>query len=152
MKKTQLSTPQTNFIEVLLLVADRIQRYAENEIFQELTLLQFNILWELRHATNAAVGDIKRNLIASSASLSQTLNRMERDNLIVRTLSKEDKRVIHVHITDAWKKLYDISNAKYIDIAKKELWYIKENELIASTMLLETIENMLKKKARRPSV
>jgi hypothetical protein len=44
MKKTQLSTPQTNFIEVLLLVADRIQRYAENEIFQELTLLQFNIL------------------------------------------------------------------------------------------------------------
>jgi DNA-binding MarR family transcriptional regulator len=45
------------------------------------------------------LADVKKKIIVSSASLSQTINRMEKKQLLKRIYGQGDKRYVNIEIT-----------------------------------------------------
>lgn len=66
---------------------------------QYLTML---VLWEREGLT---VGEISNRLLTDPGSLTPLLKRLESEGLLSRTRSKDDERVVIIHLTDAGKRL-----------------------------------------------
>lgn len=74
-----------------------------------ITPAQYNVLRILRgshprHLTCSAIGE---RLLDRTPDVTRLLNRLDRAGLISRTRFDEDRRVVHVHITEAGLKLLD---------------------------------------------
>lgn len=61
------------------------------------------VLWERDGLT---VGDVSTRLLTDPGSLTPLLKRLEAEGLISRTRSKEDERVVLLHLTEAGKALH----------------------------------------------
>ncbi|MGH8418458.1 MAG: MarR family winged helix-turn-helix transcriptional regulator [Pseudomonas sp.] len=78
-------------------------------LLQELNLtypqyLAMLVLWE---GDGLTVGEVSTRLLTDPGSLTPLLKRLEVEGLISRTRSKEDERVVLLHLTEQGKALYD---------------------------------------------
>lgn len=69
-----------------------------------LSIGAFPVLLELWEADGLTQGQLVERLSIKQATMANTLARMERDGLIVRTKNEEDGRVQHVFLTEAAKE------------------------------------------------
>ena len=128
------------FVELVLQLSEQFKSIWEKEFLKDyhITPLQFNILWVVLEENCKTLSDIKKKLIVSSASLSQTINRMEQKKLLTRVYGKWDKRYVNIQITKEWEKLYyklrdiyeklieeKLQNIENIDFLLRELEKIK---------------------------
>lgn len=69
----------------------------------EITHIQFNILRILEEAypEKLSAGDIKRGLLFSTSDVTRLLDRLEKRNLIIRSLCPENRRKMDISITEA---------------------------------------------------
>jgi DNA-binding MarR family transcriptional regulator len=90
-----------------------MNRFAHDLAGQGLTLEQFDVLVHLAWARDGVLP--LRQLVASMVSgyqlsrsgLTRLLDRMERDGLVVRSLSREDRRQFDVAISDQGREVFD---------------------------------------------
>jgi DNA-binding MarR family transcriptional regulator len=90
-----------------------MSRFAQDLAGEDLTLEEFDVLVHLAWARGGVLP--LRELVASLVSgyqlsrsgLTRLLDRMERDGLIERTLSREDRRQFDVAITDQGREVFD---------------------------------------------
>jgi DNA-binding MarR family transcriptional regulator len=90
-----------------------MSRFAQDLAEQDLTLEEFDVLVHLAWARDGALP--LRQLVTSMVSgyqlsrsgLTRLLDRMERDGLVDRSLSREDRRQFDVTITDHGKEVFD---------------------------------------------
>lgn len=138
-----MRTINTDLIEKLLLVNNKILKFADKYIFVDtsLTPTQFNILGEIILHDGQTINELKQNLIISSPALSQLLNRMESSLLIERFIWKSDKREVTISPTKKWKDLYKKLNVKYIKMADDKLSKISDKD---KKIVLATLEFMEK--------
>lgn len=144
---------ETHIIEQIVLLSERIKKIWESKIFVKawLTTLQFNILWVILWDKINSVNWIKRKLIVSSASLSQTINRMVTGWFIKRALWENDKREILLIPTKKWIESYNRLNEEYIRITTKVISEIPKQDqiiLLDSLILLDQLIDKWQKKLK----
>jgi DNA-binding MarR family transcriptional regulator len=88
-------------------------RFAHDLADEDLTLEEFDVLVHLAWARDgvlplrALVASMVSGYQLSRSGLTRLLDRMERDGLIERTLSSEDRRQFDVAVTDQGREVFD---------------------------------------------
>ena len=83
----------------------------------------------------ASPSNIAKEVQLSQATVTNLVDRMERNGLILRKKSNEDKRVVEVHLTETGKKMIDLApeplQAGFLrEYRKLERW--EQHQLIGS--------------------
>jgi DNA-binding MarR family transcriptional regulator len=90
-----------------------MNRFAHDLADEDLTLEEFDVLVHLAWARDgvlplrALVASMVSGYQLSRSGLTRLLDRMERDGLIERTLSSEDRRQFDVAVTDQGREVFD---------------------------------------------
>jgi DNA-binding MarR family transcriptional regulator len=90
-----------------------MSRFAHDLAEEELTLEEFDVLVHLAWARGgvlplrALVASLVSGYQLSRSGLTRLLDRMERDGLVERSLSREDRRQFDVTITDQGREVFD---------------------------------------------
>lgn len=143
------ATIDTNIIEQIIILSSMINKLGEKEIFKpnNITTLQFNILGTILIDGAKTINDIKTKLIVSSASLSQTINRMEKAGFLSRIYGKGDKREVYIEIKQLGTDTYNKCNKIYLKMAAEKLDdFSNENKEVLYGLLKELSSVISKKK------
>ena len=90
-----------------------MSRFAHDLAEEELTLEEFDVLVHLAWARGgvlplrALVASLVSGYQLSRSGLTRLLDRMERDGLVERSLSRQDRRQFDVTITDQGREVFD---------------------------------------------
>ena len=122
---------------------------AINKIMKEkginLTREQFIILKILKTNNGKPQQDLAFITESDKTSLSRLISNMEKNNLIIRKSTKEDKRVKNVYITEYGKKLLETTTPVVIETMKKFQEGITENEIQQAIETIKKLQNNINK-------
>lgn len=117
-------------------LGERLQAYG-------ITIAQWSVLvvlWEVDGLTHKELSD---RVMVEMATISRTLDRMERDGLVNRVRSETDRRQVHVHLTDKgaglWRDLVPEAQAM---LACALSGFSDEDEALLRTLLKRVIFNI----------
>lgn len=124
-------------IEKYLRRVDNIIRKKGREILRNLniTIPQFLALQWLINEGSLTIGDLSQKMSLACSTITDLIDRMEKNGLVNRVRDDKDKRVVRVHVKE---KGYDILNKvmekrhtyladKLIDFKEEDKMYLKEN-------------------------
>lgn len=89
------------FIKLKRCVDSLSTRLAERNTIGDLTFSQFGVLEALYHLGSLTQGEISAKMLKSGSNLTTVIDNLERDGLVCRERDTKDRRVIHVHLTEA---------------------------------------------------
>ena len=72
-----------------------------------LTVPQFGALECLGHLGPMTIGELCRKQLVSGGNMTVVVDNLEKDGLVERTRTNEDRRVVHVRLTAKGKKLFN---------------------------------------------
>jgi MarR family 2-MHQ and catechol resistance regulon transcriptional repressor len=78
-----------------------IARLAAQNTIGDLTFSQFAVLEALYHLGHMTQGEISSKILKSTSNITTVIDNLERDGLVRRERDASDRRVIHVHLTEA---------------------------------------------------
>jgi len=91
------------FIKLTRCTNALLARLAERATIGDLTPSQFAVLETLYHRGVLTQGEISRKVLKSVSDITTVIDHLERDGLVRRERDAQDRRVIHVHLTEAGK-------------------------------------------------
>lgn len=71
-----------------------------------LTQPQFSVLEALGHLGPMTIGEVSRKMLVTGGCMTVIVDNLERDGLVERVRSTEDRRVVKVGLTEKGKKLF----------------------------------------------
>ena len=80
-----------------------LARLTERNTIGDLTYSQFAVLEALYHLGHMTQGEVSRKILKSTSNITTVIDNLERDGLVRRERDTKDRRVIHVHLTEAGK-------------------------------------------------
>ena len=89
------------FIKLTRCTNSLLARLAERNSIGELTYSQFAVLEALYHIGPMTAGEVSQKILKSGGNLTLVIDNLERDGLVRRERDGKDRRVIHVHLTEA---------------------------------------------------
>ena len=89
------------FIKLTRCTNSLLARLAERNTIGDLTYSQFAVLETLYHLGSLTQGDISAKVLKSGSNMTTVIDNLERDGLVRRERDASDRRVIHVHLTEA---------------------------------------------------
>ena len=98
--RAELRTLDT-FIKLTRCTNSVLTRLAEKGTVGELTYSQFAVLEALYHLGQMSQGEISMKVLKSGSNMTTVIDNLERDGLVRRERDAKDRRVIHVHLTEA---------------------------------------------------
>jgi DNA-binding MarR family transcriptional regulator len=122
--------------------ADQIDRaFAELLKQHRLTSTQYNVLRILRGAGSGglACSEIGERMVTRDPDITRLLDRMERNELCVRSRDPKDRRVILTRITDKGLGLLRQLDKPVRDLHKKVLGHMGEEQLRSLVRLLDRV-------------
>jgi MarR family 2-MHQ and catechol resistance regulon transcriptional repressor len=78
-------------------------RISERNTIGDLTFSQFAVLEALYHLGPMPAGAVGQKILKSGGNMTLVIDNLERDGLVRRERDSKDRRVIHVHLTEAGK-------------------------------------------------
>jgi MarR family 2-MHQ and catechol resistance regulon transcriptional repressor len=100
--RTEMRTLDT-FIKLTRCTNSVLARLAERNTIGDLTPSQFAALEALYHLGPMTQGEVSMKVLKSGSNLTTVIDNLERDGLVRRERDAKDRRVIHVHLTEAGK-------------------------------------------------
>ena len=97
--RAQLRTLDT-FIKLTRCTNSVLGRLADRNTVGDLTWSQFAVLEALYHLGPMTQGEVSAKVLKSGSNMTTVIDNLERDGLVRRERDAEDRRVIHVHLTD----------------------------------------------------
>ena len=91
------------FVKLTRCTNSLLARLAERNSIGELTYSQFAVLEALYHIGPMTAGEVSQKILKSGSNLTLVIDNLERDGLVRRERDAKDRRVIHVHLTEAGK-------------------------------------------------
>lgn len=91
------------FIKLTRCTNSVFARLAERQTVGDLTYSQFAVLEALYHLGSMTQGEISGKILKSTSNLTTVIDNLERDGLVRRARDTDDRRVIHIHLTEAGK-------------------------------------------------
>ncbi len=98
--RAELRTLDT-FIKLTRCTNSVLGRLAERNTVGDLTWSQFAVLEALHHLGPMTQGEVSAKVLKSGSNMTTVIDNLERDGLVRRERDAEDRRVIHVNLTDA---------------------------------------------------
>lgn len=89
------------FIRLTRCTNSLLARLAERGTVGDLTYSQFAVLEALYHLGHMTQGEISMKVLKSGSNMTMVIDNLERDGLVRRERDTNDRRVIHVHLTEA---------------------------------------------------
>lgn len=93
-----------------------------------LTTPQFGVIEALGHLGPLRVGALCSKMLVSGGNMTLVLDNLEKQELITRTFSKEDRRAIVVGLTGKGKKLFDNAFPKHAEKVGELFSVLNTNE------------------------
>jgi DNA-binding MarR family transcriptional regulator len=94
----------------------------------DLTHAQWVPLYRLAHGECATVAELARALQSDPGAMTRALDRLEAKNLVVRTRSSEDRRVVNLELTDAGREVASVVPAVLAEVLNLHLAGFTEEE------------------------
>lgn len=91
------------FIKLTRCTDSLMARIAERNTIGDLTFSQFAVLEALYHLGPMTAGEVGQKILKSGGNMTLVIDNLERDRLVRRERNANDRRVIHVHLTEAGK-------------------------------------------------
>jgi DNA-binding MarR family transcriptional regulator len=82
-----------------------------------LTGPQLTVIKMLEGIGDLSLSELSEKIRAQNSTVTGIIDRMEREDLVVRTRSTEDRRVVHIRLTDKGRRI-----AKEIDVEPMEIF------------------------------
>ena len=98
--RAELRTLDT-FIKLTRCTNSLYARLSERNSVGDLTYSQFAVLEALYHLGAMTQGEISAKVLKSGSNMTTVIDNLERDGLVRRERDEKDRRVIHVHLTEA---------------------------------------------------
>ncbi len=89
------------FIKLTRCTNSILGRLSERNTVGDLTWSQFAVLEALYHLGPMTQGEISIKVLKSGSNMTTVIDNLERDKLVRRERDAKDRRVIHVHLTEA---------------------------------------------------
>lgn len=89
------------FIKLKRCVDSLSARLVERNTIGDLTFSQFAVLEALYHLGSLTQGEISTKVLKSGSNMTTVIDNLERDGLVRRERDTQDRRVVHVHLTEA---------------------------------------------------
>ena len=89
------------FIKLTRCTDSLLARLAERNSIGDLTVSQFAVLEALYHLGPMTAGEASHKILKSGSNLTTVIDNLERVGLVRRERDVKDRRVIHVHLTEA---------------------------------------------------
>lgn len=91
------------FIKLTRCTNSVLTRLAERNTIGDLTYSQFAVLEALYHLGPLSQGEVSQKVLKSGSNMTTVIDNFERDGLVRRERDANDRRVIHIHLTEAGK-------------------------------------------------
>jgi MarR family transcriptional regulator, 2-MHQ and catechol-resistance regulon repressor len=98
--RTEIRTLDT-FIKLTRCTNALLARLAARNSIGDLSYSQFSVLEALYHLGSMTQGTISNKVLKSTSNLTTVIDNLERDGLVRRERDAQDRRVVHVHLTEA---------------------------------------------------
>jgi DNA-binding MarR family transcriptional regulator len=133
------SLEHATFLNLLQAANELTQGVAELLKPAGLTPTQYNVLRVLRGAGEEPLtcGEMGDRLIARDPDVTRLLDRLERNGLISRERSEEDRRVVVTRITEKGRRLVDRLDEPVSQLHRVQLGHLGKEKLAALAELLE---------------
>ena len=89
------------FIKLTRCTNSLLARLAERNTISDLTYSQFAVLEALYHLGTLTQGEVGSKILKSTSNITTVIDNLERAGLVRRERDAKDRRVIHVHLTEA---------------------------------------------------
>ena len=89
------------FIKLTRCTNSLLSRLTERNTIGDLTYSQFAVLEALYHLGSLTQGEISAKVLKSGSNMTMVIDNLERDGLVRRERDAHDRRVIHIHLTEA---------------------------------------------------
>lgn len=89
------------FIKLTRCTNSLFARIAERNTLGDITPSQFAVLEALYHLGHLTQGEISAKVLKSGSNMTTVIDNLERDGYVRRERDEKDRRVIHVHLTEA---------------------------------------------------
>jgi len=89
------------FIKLTRCTNSLLARLAERNTIGDLTYSQFAVLEALYHLGSLSQGEVGSKILKSTSNITTVIDNLERAGLVRRERDAEDRRVIHIHLTEA---------------------------------------------------
>ena len=88
------------FIKLTRCTDSLLARIAGRNTIGDLTFSQFAVLEALYHLGPMSAGEVSQKILKSGSNLTTVIDNLERDGFVRRERDANDRRVIHVHLTE----------------------------------------------------
>ncbi len=105
-----------------------LARLSERATIDDLTPSQFAVLEALYHLGSLTQGEISRKLLKSVSNITTVIDNLERDGFVCRERYAQDRRVIHVHLTEAGKGKLEAVFPQHVAALVDEFSILSESE------------------------
>lgn len=89
------------FIKLTRCTNSLLARLSMRNSIGDLTFSQFAVLEALYHLGPMSQGEVSAKVLKSGSNMTTVIDNLERDGLVRRERDAQDRRVIHVHLTEA---------------------------------------------------
>jgi len=89
------------FIKLTRCTNSLLGRLAERNTIGDLTYSQFAVLEALYHLGSLTQGEVGSKILKSTSNITTVIDNLERAGLVRRERDANDRRVIHIHLTEA---------------------------------------------------
>jgi MarR family 2-MHQ and catechol resistance regulon transcriptional repressor len=126
------------FIKLTRCTNSLYTRIAERNTLGDITVSQFAVLEALFHLGSMTQGEVSTKVLKSGSNMTTVIDNLERDGLVRRERDAKDRRVVHVHLTEAGQSKLDAVLPGHIAVLVEEFSILSVSEM-------ETLGNICKK-------
>jgi DNA-binding MarR family transcriptional regulator len=128
----------------------RLARELRRERIAGVSPQQVGLLFSIKQETGVTVGRLAAQERVSTAAMSKRISRLERDGLVARTPSEDDRRCIGLTLTDEGQRTLRRVRSRRTAWLASRLSALSEDELAAVENAVEPLTRLLELEELRP--
>jgi len=129
------------FIKLTRCTNSLLARLAERNTIGDLTYSQFAVLEALYHLGSLTQGEVGSKILKSTSNITTVIDNLERAGLVRRERDAKDRRVIHVHLTEAGKAKVEAVFPGHVAALVDEFSVLSANEQKTLSELCKKLGN-----------
>lgn len=125
---------------VLMQTSKAVQERIKLEMSENnLTITEFSVLEVLYHKGKQTIQQVGHSILITSGSMTYVIDKLEQRGLLQRSACPEDRRVIHVTLTENGKELMEAIMPKHHELVDYMLGALSNDEAETLVKLLNKI-------------
>lgn len=137
MEKKCTNTPFLTLMQTSKAIHERIKT---EMVKNKLSITEFSVLEVLYHQGKQTIQQIAKSILISSGSMTYVIDKLEQRDLLSRVACPDDRRMIHVVLTDKGTEMMGQIMPHYHDLVNGMFGSLNEQERETLVQLLKDIK------------